>query len=288
MGGYVGITFELGQIQFTEYDDRDVLRAQPDGLGEAPRVGSKQLHHTLGFTARALDPDTDSDGKIIEGSGGLALIGKDGIERFIVPLGDPRNLAKLPILKKGEAMMYGPAGNFARCHADGSVSVFTTTDGTLDGKSVFFQVRPDGFVLVAPWGKLTFDDEGFHMLHSSGARMEAGAIGGLPDPLTDLIGSYFKIGAASVEIDAALTTIGAAGGVPDSAAKSTPVIAALAAIGSALSAIQAALVAIPPGLTEPAKTAAAGLVTTAGGFVVPAAAACAASAAAVPSSTTVT
>jgi hypothetical protein len=285
--GFVGITFELGQIQLTEYDSADVLRSQPDGLGSAPRVASQQTHHLGGFAHRPSDPDTGPNGELLEGRGGLALIGKDGTDRFVLPLGDPRNLAKLPILKKGESMVYGPAANFARCHANGSVTLFTTTDGTLDGKSVYVQVRPNEILMVAPWGTMTFGDEGFHMLHSSGARMSAGAIGGLPDPLGDLIPSYFKIGAASVEIDAALTAIGAAGGASDPAAKATPVIAALTAIGSALTAIQAALVAIPPGLTDPAKTTAAGLVATAGGFVVPAVAACAASTVAVPSSTTV-
>jgi hypothetical protein len=263
--GWAGITFELGQIQFTEYDeDSEALKAQPDAGGMAPRLASEQVHHFLGVASRPNDPELGPNGKPLDGSGSLALIGKDGTDRFIIPLGDPRDLAKLPRLKKGERMLYGPAANFARCHADGSVTTFTTTDGTLNGKSVYAQVRPDGILWVAPWGKLSFDANGFHMLHSSGARMDAGAIGGLPSPL-DQLGSYFKIAAASVQIEGAIVAIGTAAGASDAAARATPTVAALAAIAGALTAIQEAMVAMGPALVpgQPATLAATKIATAA-------------------------
>lgn len=280
----VGITFQLGQVQLTEYDEHDVLRAQPDGLGASPRLGSHQTHHFSGFASRSNDPDTGPNGEILEGSGGLALVGKDGTDRFVIPLGDPRNLAKVPILKKGEAMMYGPAANFVRMHLEGDVTTFASTDGTLNGKSVYSQVKPDGFLWFSPWGKQTFGATGFHMLHSSGARIDCGAIGGLPAPLNAL-SSYAKISAAMVQIEGAMVAIGTASGVPDAIAKATPVIEAFTAIGSALTAIQAALVAMAPALTPGAPATAAGTaIGAAGAAVVPAVAACSASTLAVPSS----
>jgi hypothetical protein len=278
------IQWELGQVNLTEYDDEDVLRAQPDGLGEEPRVGSYQVHHLLGVLTRPSDPEVDGDGNPVEGGGTLALIGRDGTDTFIIPLGDPRDLAKLPTAKKGERVLYGPAANFVRCHDDGRVTMFTSTDGTLDGKSVFAQVAPDGFTFFAPWGKLTFDNNGFHMVHSSGARMDAGAIGGLPAPL-DALGSYIKLAGAMAQIEASTVALGAASGTPDAAAKSTPLLAALTAIGTALTALQATCAALVgtgtgPG-APPAVITSAAAVTTATGSIGTASAT-------VPSSTTVT
>jgi hypothetical protein len=283
--GYSGITFELGQVQLTEYDAKDVLRAQPDGLGESPGISTQQVHHFLGLVARPSDPDLGPDGQPLEGAGGLALIGRDGTDRFIIPLGDPRDLAKLPTAKKGERILYGPAANFVRLQADGGVTAFTTTDGTLNGKSVYSQTRPDGFLFVAPWGKLSFDANGFHMLHSSGARIDAGAIGGLPAPL-DALGSYVKLAAASVQIEAALVAIGTAAGASDPAARATPTVAALQSINASLVAIQAALVALAAGTTNPPAVATP--VANAGVAVAATAAVIGSTPLSIPSATTVT
>jgi hypothetical protein len=281
---FVGITFELGQVQLTEYDAKDVLSAQPDGLGESPGISSQQVHHFLGLVARPSDPDLGPDGQPLEGAGGLALIGKDGPDRFIIPLGDPRDLAKLPIAKKGERILYGPAANFVRLQADGGITAFTTTDGTLNGKSVYCRVSPTGFLMFAPWGKLSFDDNGFHMLHSSGARIDAGAIGGLPAPL-DQLGSYLKLAAASVQVEAAIVALGTAAGASDAAARATPTVTALQSVSTALLAVQAALSALA---AVPANSAAGAAVAASGTAVGAAVTVIGSTPVSIPSATTVT
>lgn len=288
--------FTFGRALISLYDENGFLGVQCSPLalrsveGQAPAY---QLLHPYGFGARPLDADAAT------GKSCGVLQWSDGQEGYAILTEDSRATPLLPALKPGESIQYGPAGNFVRCHADGSVTVFTTTDGTLNGKSVYHQVRPDGFSMVAPWGKLTFDATGFHVLHSSGARIDAGAIGGLPSPL-DALGSYVKISAAMAQIEAATVAIGTAAGAAEPAAKALATVAAFGSVATALTAVQAALASLSAAVTViaglPPITAAGGTpATTAAGLVVASAAAVTATgtllgatAVTVPSSTTVT
>jgi hypothetical protein len=147
------------------------------------------------------------------------------------------------ILKAGESLQYGPAQNFVRCKADGSVTAFTTDDGTKDGQSVYHKVAPTEFVRFAPWGTERFDAGGWHMRHHTGARIEAGGIGGLPSPL-DQLGSYVTLSAALAKIEATAITLGPAAGVPEPAAKALALNTTLAAMQSAITALASAVAAL--------------------------------------------
>lgn len=150
------------------------------------------------------------------------------------------NPQPLPALKPNEPVLMGPARNFVRLHTDGKISLFTTDDGTKSGKSVFAQIRPDGFRMVHPYAKLMLDKTGFHVFHSSGARIDLGAVSGMPAPL-DSLGSYAKVSAAMVQLEGSAVSLGTASGVQDQVAKATPTLACLSAIATALSSLQGAL-----------------------------------------------
>ena len=240
---FVGLKWEVGACVLTEFDGDEFLRAQPDGLGADSRMASYEVHSPYGFQSRPLDPETDSEGRVLQGRACNVLIAVDGTQRYILLGSDPRPIEKLPRLDKGESMFYGPAANFARCKADGTVTLFTTTDGTYDGQSVYAEVAPDGFRAVTPWGKLELSANGFHVLTASGARIDAGALNGLPAPLSAL-GSYVSLAAAIVKLEASALALGSASGSAEPAAKATSLQvvletmqAALTAIGSALSAL---------------------------------------------------
>jgi len=143
-----------------------------------------------------------------------------------------------------EARRYADEATFIRANTDtGVISLFTTEDNTPDGKSVFFQVKPDGFIFNFPHGKLTFNGQGFHLLHSSGARIDLGAIAGLPAPL-DALGSYVSVGAQIAKIEAAAIALGPAGGAAEPVAKATTLIATLGQILAALDAATSAIEAL--------------------------------------------
>lgn len=252
---FAGLEWKLGACVATFYDEDDVLRAQPDALGDNPQVEAYELHSPFGSLARPFDSAVDPDGKPTEGQMcNLLTATEDGGEQHAWLAGDPRIIARLPLLKHGERIEYGSAGQFTRYHADGGISHFTTDDGTPDGRSVYSQVRPDGFRWVGPWGKLVFDATGFHVLTAGGARIDLGSIGGLPAPL-DALTSYAKITAAIIQQEFTVAAEGSVAGIPEPIAKATSTLAALTAIQAALTAIGASLTALGNGSAGAAITA---------------------------------
>ncbi len=190
--------------------------------------------HPYGFISRPADPVTDDDG--LPTLGVEVLYGWDGPQGYVLPLGDPRILASLPEAQPGESFMYGPTGQFIRCHADGSLSMFTTDDATTDGRSIYLKISPTtGLEYSCPWGRLTFGPNGFHVLHSSGARIDLGAIGGLPDPASALA-SYAKMEGAVASVRGGLVNIGSDGGATNEAA-TTALVAYLDALVAAIATI---------------------------------------------------
>lgn len=177
------------------------------------------------------------------------------------------NPQPLPTLKANEPILMGPARNFVRCHTDGKISLFTTDDGTQTGKAVFAQIRPDGFRLVHPYAKFILDKTGCHVFHSSGARIDLGAVSGMPAPL-DSLGSYATVSAAMVKVEGSAIAIGTGSGAPDAVAHATPTLTVLGALNTALAAVATALSA----LTAPGSVATAGTATAQTGAIVGAAA----------------
>lgn len=226
------IEFRIHQISYSENDDNGFIGVQFDAFGEQKSgMPTVEAHFPTGYAARPLDPLVDPDGNPQFGCN--VLVGWEGQEAHAWPLSDPRSRLVTALLQKGEAMMFGAPGNFVRMHADGRISLFTTDDNTPNGKTVALQVKPDGFLFSAPWGKITFDATGFHVLHSSGAALDLGAIGGLPTPL-DAISSYVKLTGAMIQQEASIIVNGTAAGLADAPAKSAPLLAALAALSTAL------------------------------------------------------
>ena len=190
--------------------------------------------HPYGFVSRPADPVADAGG--IPTLGCEVLYGWDGPQGYVLPLGDPRVMAKLPEVQGGESFQYGPTGQFVRCHADGSISLFTTDDATTDGRSIYLKISPTtGLEYSCPWGRLTFGPNGFHVLHSSGARLDLGAIGGLPGPLSSL-SSYAKLEGGIASVKGGAVSVGTDGGATNEAA-TTALVAFLDALVAAVATI---------------------------------------------------
>lgn len=256
---FEGIVFEVGSAIDSDHDPDDFLTVQPDALGDSPRVGGFQLNHPYGFASRPLAAETGSDGRVIQGRACTLLHGNVGNDNHAWLGGDPRVSPSLPKLKRGESCMYGPRGQFIRCHEDGAISMMATDDGTATGRSVVFWVQKDAFIWDAPWGRITFNADGYHLRHRSGVEVDLGAIGGLPPPL-DALNSYFKVKAGILQMEAAISADGAVSGISEPIAKATSLLAML-------DLIQAALISIVPALnpTATAAVAAASAAVTACG-----------------------
>lgn len=215
---------------------------QLDVFGKRPGMSPSELSHTYGFLSRPLDVEPKT------GRGcSVFYYRKGGSENFAWLANDPRVQELLPEILPGESFQYGAKGQFVRCHPDGKISIFTTDDATPNGKSVYQQIAPTGFTRVAPWGRETFDANGFHLKHVSNARIDVGAIGGLPAPL-DALSSYVTLSAMMVRIEGSVVSIGPAGGAGMPAAKATIAQASDAALLSALQATLAALAAVTTAL----------------------------------------
>lgn len=145
--------------------------------------------------------------------------------------------------KPGDIVYAGYGGNFVRIAADGTVSIATTDDGTKDGKTIYAQVRRDGFEWAGPWGRVTLDIGGFHVLTHTGARIDMGGIGGLPAPL-DQLGSYVTITGAIAKIAASLIALGPDGFAASPAARADGVLIAFNTVSLALEAIAVSLEAL--------------------------------------------
>lgn len=228
--------------------------------------------NTLVFVTlfRGRDPDVEQTPEFAQGIQVVARIHSDGL----IPKKGSQVLVARPagidgpgawhIIANPGAADPGPVlaaegGTFIRRGRDGTVSIGTTHDGTPNGKTIYLQIRRDGLRFFSPWGKVTFDPGGFHVLHSSGARFDLGGIGGLPSP-ADQLSSYATLGATLIGLRASLVPVGPESAPADAAAKSTPTIAAIGAIQTYATLVQTALAAIgaalPPGPSVAAATAA--------------------------------
>jgi hypothetical protein len=290
------LKIRIDLCRLSEYDENGFLGFQYDAFGEqASGVPAVEAFSPYGFISRPLDPVVSADGEVTYGADLLTFF--EGFEARSLALHDARLVPGLPRLQKGEALLYGPAFNFCRFHADGRITRFTTTDGTADGKSVYDQVGPEGFLEVSPWSSFRRDALGLHYRHTSGASLDMGAISGLPAPFNAL-NTYCTIRVALARIEAASVQLGVGAGVPVAKAPellvlATSIITAAQALAASQVATAAALTALgaiiqnAPALPNITAAAAASGVATAA--VASAAAALGVAQAAVPSlSTTVT
>lgn len=267
-------------VRLSAYDANGWLGLQCDAYGEGSSgLPGVEAVSPYGLASRPLDPAVDAGGQLKLGAGMLNFW--EGPESFGLALHDPRLIPGLPQLEKGETAVYGAASNFTRYHADGRISAMCTTDGTDQGQSVAAEQGPNGYAWRGPWGKLTHDALGLHYLHVSGARLDIGAISGLPSPL-DALSSYATLSAHIVTIGGSAVKVGS--GAFEPAAKAIQTLALATAEQGSLASLQTAVTALAAAVTAlcaiPANSGASGAAATATTAAAAAAAAVASSAAA--------
>lgn len=235
------MNLEYCRVVASKHDKDSFLAIVPETFGPTSSIGAIEVSHPYGFASRPVDRD-DSGGAcgayyFTEGSQGFAWLANDG-----------RIQSKLPEVLPGESFQYGVTGNFVRCHADGRVSLFTTDDGTVNGRTVQFVIGPKGLLFSYPYGKLTIDDTGLHYLHNSGARIDLGAISGIPAPL-DVVSSYASIGAAAVRLNGAAVSAGPNTGASQPVAMAGTTLSLFGALEGVLTALAApgAFISASPG-----------------------------------------
>lgn len=230
--------WDIGIATKTTIDADGFMTVQVDRFGGTDQGGSPmEVHFPLGMVAYPLDPDVDASGQPTNGCSFLFATEGDKLHAF--PLSDPRVVALLPIGQPGETYFYGSKGQFIRFHADASISIYTTDDGTPNGRTISLMLSPqEGLVYTSPWFSAKMGPDGGHLRHSGGARLDMGSIGGMPAPL-DQLGSYLKIQAAMVSIKGSAVSIGTDGGAANLAASTaistflTALVAAIATITTA-------------------------------------------------------
>lgn len=150
----------------------------------------------------------------------------------------------IPNRKPTEKIIFGPNNTFIRMKSDGSIYLFTRdVNNDATGKTVSLQVKPDGFVLEHPHMRITAGPNGYHAVHSSGARIDFGSLAGLPAPL-DGLASMLTLSAAMVKLEGSAIEIGPDGVVADNLMKATPTLAAFAATATMYGLLVTALAAI--------------------------------------------
>lgn len=220
---------QVGKVLGSKYDDDGFLCVQVETFSSNDvTTGWFRLYNPHGFQTRPLDPDGISACQ--------AMYWIDGTIGYAILLNDPRQQDALLQSKKGEIFFHGPGGSFVRMEEDGTISLFTTDDGTTAGRSVQFQVSSKGLLFNFPYGRLTFDDTGFHVLHNSGARIDLGAIGGMPAPL-DALQSYVAMSAAIAKVEGAAVSLGSRTGPAQPLAGATVTLALFGALSSVLGAL---------------------------------------------------
>lgn len=245
------MTLQYSRVVASRFDKDSFIGVMPETFGPNSSVGAIELFHTYGFASRPVDMDQ---------SGACGLMSDtDGPTGYSFLLNDGRIQSKLPEIKPGESFQYGPTGNFFRAHVDGSLSMFTTDMGPKQ-QSVYFQVKPNAFRQVSPWGSIQFDGNGYHLKHVSQARIDLGAIAGLPPPLNAL-SSYVTLSAALINIEGTMVSLGANTGLHEPVAKGNTTYALFQALSAVLSALAlpAAFISASPGspcVPDPALLAA--------------------------------
>jgi hypothetical protein len=163
---------------------------------------------------------------------------------------DPRAIALIPNIGKGEVVLHGMVGNFVRMHTDGRITLWTSDKPTdplaADAHSIYQEISPEGFAWVTPWGKMSLDANGFHVVTRGGARFDLGGISGLPGPFGAL-SSYAAVSAGTVTVEGSSVALGPPAGVaqpvPQGTALGLLIDTMLAAITAAGAGANAAAVA---------------------------------------------
>ncbi len=162
---------------------------------------------SVGFASR---PPNPTAGKAA--CQGIAIRG-DGDHDIVICSRDTRTNNIYGNLGPGETCVSasgvdGQAQAAVMLKGDGSVTLYTTDDNTPSGQAIFAMLHPTkGFMIVAPWGTLTFDQVGLRVKHQSGFGINGGSVGGLPGPFAAL-SSYLTMTAASCSLNGSQVYLG--------------------------------------------------------------------------------
>lgn len=138
------LELDFGVCVFSDYDDDGNLQIQTDSPGIDGEEGTApaQALFPMGVFARPLDPDKGGSESDV-GDGASCITVTAGNARYILPLDDPRDLKKLPKIRKGGRMLAGGAGEYRS---------FVAIDGE-DPKKV---TAPGSITISASYAKAGF------------------------------------------------------------------------------------------------------------------------------------
>lgn len=169
----MNVEIDFCVIALADYDEDGHLQLQTDSPGIDGTEGTQAAEALLpeGYHARPLDPDKGAKGEIGLGAPGIRIT--IGDRRYVIPLGDPRDVVdgKIPKLKKGGKMVAGGAGDHR--------SVLM-----IDGEDPAGAKKPGSIMISASYSKggvkkslglsMNVRDEGaedISLVHGDGARV---------------------------------------------------------------------------------------------------------------------
>lgn len=246
------LELDIQNVTGSVLDDNGYVSYLVDGYGEE---GSDQYDAVMpyGLISRPLDPDVDPGSKEPVPSRACSILTiHAGSETYGIPLVDPRAIALLPNLDKGETIVHNGFGVFSRYDKKGRVShSTTTTGGTPAGQSVAEIVAPDSFQRFAPWVKERLDASALYWEHIGGAIFELGYVDGILPGMK----SMASLEAHMIQLTAGAIGIGPKGQPKMPVAKVIPLVSVLQSIAAALEALTAGVATITA--TTPGAGAAA-------------------------------
>lgn len=223
---------QVGSVDVSDASGEPKINVVGNGeAGARKGISSDGQLVPAGFIAIPDEPGKDANGNPDPTSTTPVLVIEIGDQTFTMPITDPRDLAKLPNHQPGDRGFVAANGTFVRARKDGTISLFTTDDKTVNGKSVYYRIEPGSFLEVAPWGKRAFDAWSWRVDHASGAHISAGGFSG--GPLGPM--STVTMSADHIELDSAQISLGAA--PTDKVAKVLPLVQLLTALSTTPAAV---------------------------------------------------
>jgi hypothetical protein len=188
------ITLNLGVAFSGETRTVDAMVFCPSGLMSIP-LGPGAINSSGDFIAANTSPTSAQAVAFVQNNQYAVLGIRDTRTQFT-----PGNI------QPGETAIYAP-GSPARTvyKLDGSATTSTTTAA---GKQVYWQVSPTALTFIAPWGRIVFDETGFHIATASGATFDFGGLnfGGLPS-----LSSYATLNAGVITLPGSVVNLGQPG-----------------------------------------------------------------------------
>lgn len=215
------LELDFGVCALDDYDEDDHPQIQTDSPGVDGSEGTQPAERLMpsGFYSRLLDPEKGPKGEV--GLGAPVLVITAGDRRYTIPLNDPRDVGKVPKLRKGGSMVAGGAGEHrsflvvdgedpsgAKNAGSITISASYSKGGKKKSLGLAFNVRDSG-------------NEEISIVHGEGQRFTMSAKGSRGITLSNAKGdAYAEIGddgivlAGESKVQGALTVGSQLGGLP--------------------------------------------------------------------------